>query len=120
MRSSLLALLCLLWAGSAWAESVCGYDVERLATAIYKAENSVKYPYGIKSIDTHGDKVYARKICINTIRNNGKRWEKAGRPTDYLSFLAGRFCPIGAADDKWLNLNRYWRGNVARLYEKGA
>ncbi len=28
---------------------------EQIANAIYKAENSTKFPYGILSIDTHGE-----------------------------------------------------------------
>jgi hypothetical protein len=80
---------------------------EQIADAIYRAENSVKYPYGIKSINTHGDKEYARRICLNTIRNNRRRWQAAGRPGDYIDFLQSRYCPgqDGVA----------WRKNVKRF-----
>ena len=70
--------------------------VNQLVDAIYKAENSTKYPYGIKSIDTKGNKEYARKICVNTVKNNVKRWKdsvKKGDKRSYLKFLGDRFCP---------------------------
>ena len=70
--------------------------VNQLVNAIYKAENSTKYPYGIKSIDTKGNKEYARKICVNTVKNNVKRWKdsvKKGDKRSYLKFLGDRFCP---------------------------
>ena len=70
--------------------------VNQLVNAIYKAENSTKYPYGIKSIDTKGNKEYARKICVNTVKNNVKRWKdsvKKGDKRSYLRFLGDRFCP---------------------------
>jgi len=102
---------------------VCGVaraepDYDRLVEAIGKAENSVKYPYGIKSINTHGDKAYARKICMNTVKNNWKRYiSQDNTPTDseYMVFLANRFCPVGAPDDP-TGLNRNWLRNVTRLY----
>lgn len=86
-------------------------NVDKLADAIYKAENSVKYPYGIKSINTYGDKVLARKICINTIKNNIKRFNKQKEYTDYITFLGSRYCPPSAHK---LNLN--WVKNVKRFY----
>lgn len=86
-------------------------DVENLANAIYIAEGSVKYPYGIKSIDTGGDAVYARKICINTIRNNIKRYNKSSREVDYITFLGSRYCPVSAHE-----LNKNWVSNVKKIY----
>ena len=88
-------------------------DVSRLADAIYKAENSTKYPYGIKSIDTKGDEVYARRICINTIRNNIKRYEKSDKSIDYITFLGNRYCPSATHP-----LNTYWMANVKYYYYK--
>lgn len=69
------------------------YSDSQIADAIYRAEGgaNTKYPYGIRSIDTHGDTAYARQICLNTIRNNRARWDGRG---DYVDFLAGRYCPI--------------------------
>ena len=84
---------------------------DQIADAIFKAENSKKYPYGIKSVDTKGDEAYARKICLNTIRNNRVRFTKQTKYTDYLEFLASRYCPIGAPDDP-TGLNVNWLKNV--------
>lgn len=86
----------------------------RVVEAIGKAENSTRYPYGIKSIETHGDIAYARQICLNTVRNNWKRYlavDKTPTEDEYLVFLAKRYCPIGAPDDP-TNLNRHWIKNV--------
>lgn len=119
----MIAMLSLLMAGSAWAEidahSGTFIDQERLADAIYKAENSIKYPYGIKSVNTHGDKVYARKICLNTINNNLARWQWAkqnGDKRDFIEFLGARYAPTKGATDDPTRLNNNWVGNVKRLY----
>lgn len=93
-------------------------DVERLADAIKRQENSLKYPYGIKSIPIKGNtraerEAYARKICVNTIRNNHRRWRSAGSRGNYIDFLADRYCP--AADDPQGNAN--WKRNVKQFYK---
>ena len=87
-------------------------DNERLANAIYKAEHSIKYPYGIKSINTHGDKVLARRICINTIKHAKKDF-KGG---DFIVFLGSRYCPTTIRSEYYLNKN--WVNNVKRFYER--
>ena len=97
-------------------------DFPKLVEAIGNAENSVKYPYGIKSINTHSDKVLAGKICMNTVRNNWKRYtaiDSTPSMDEYMRFLANRFCPVGAVDDL-SGLNAHWLGNVSRLYQKGV
>lgn len=88
---------------------------EKIADAIYIIEGGAKtrFPYGIKSIDTKGDKSFARKICINTVRNNYGRWQNAGRPGKYLDFLADRYCPPSADPVG----NRNWKRNI-RAYVK--
>jgi len=96
-------------------------DAERLANAIYRAENSKRYPYGIVSIKIKGNtqaerELYARKICLNTIRNNIARWERAGKTNDFISFLGARYAPVGAANDP-NGLNSNWIRNVRRFYE---
>lgn len=101
----------LLLVGSAFA--VEDINVEKLADAINRAENSTKYPYGIKSINTHGDEVYARRICINTIKNNIKRYEASDKSVDYITFLGNRYCPPTAH-----SLNRHWVKNVKHFYYK--
>jgi hypothetical protein len=116
-----ITLLCLC-SGMAWAESeVYGYNVERLADAIYKAEGGSKtrYPYGIL---TKYKTTTPRQACINTIVNQGKRHASHSCGLDYLSCLAKRYAPDGGLKAGIVNdpsnLNRHWRGNVSRLYEK--
>jgi hypothetical protein len=73
---------------------------------IYKLEGGpkTKWPYGIKSIKTNNPK----QICWNTVVNNYKRWENAGKTNNYLDFLADRYCP--PKDDKIGNIR--WKRNI--------
>ena len=100
-------LLILLLCSPCLAEE--RYNNDKLADAIYLAEggNKTRFFYGIKSINTHGDKVYARKICINTINNNYRRWVKAGSKGDFTDFLGAVYCPPKAHP-----LNKNWTRNV--------
>jgi len=99
-RFMLTVILCIL--------ALSAPTDDQIVAAICRAENSVKYPYGIKSINTHGDKEYARRICLNTIRNNRRRWQAAGRPGDYIDYLADRYVPKSV--DPQGNIN--WKRNV--------
>jgi len=89
-----------------WAD----YSNDEIANAIFKAENSSKYPYGIKSVPTYGNKEYARKICLNTIRNNRKRFANQTKYKDFISFLGSRYCPTTIPSEYYLNKN--WIKNV--------
>ena len=82
-----------------------------LADAIFKAEGGYKtrYLYGIVSVK-YKDEAEARQICLNTIRNNKIRFKKQTKYTDYLEFLASRYCPVGCDND--LGTNKYWLKNV--------
>ena len=82
----------------------------QIVEAIGRAENSVKFPYGIKSIDTKGNVEYARKICLNSVVNGRKRWVKAGKPYDLITFIGLRFCPPAAHQ-----LNSNWERNVKAI-----
>jgi hypothetical protein len=93
--------------GRVGASDFSEYTNEAIVTAIGNAENSVKFPYGIKSIPTHGDKNYARQICLNSVRNGRRRWINAGRPYDLIVYISLRFCPPQAH-----KLNRNWSRNV--------
>lgn len=110
----------IFWATTSLRD--CGvahaYTDQELTDAICKAENSVKYPCGIKSIDTHGDYSYAYKICLQSVRNNIKRWRNTGKRGDFIEFMAWRFCPIGASDDP-IGLNKNWVKNVKYFLRKG-
>ena len=117
MKPISLAVLCLLMgmSGEARAEAVGGYDVERLANAIYKAEGgaNTRHPYGIL---VKYKTTTSRQACINTIRSKHREWVKLGSKGDYLAYLQTRYAPIGVANDP-NGLNQNWLKNVQRLYE---
>ena len=46
-----------------------------------------------------------------TIVKNRARWEKAGKPGDFNTFLQKRYCPVGAKNDP-SGLNKNWLQNV--------
>ena len=89
--------------------------LNKVVGAIFIAEggNNTKYPFGIKSIKTNNPE----RICRNTVRNNYLRWQQAGKTNDFISFLGGRYCPIGDKEDK-NGLNKNWIRNVQRLVDK--
>lgn len=98
-----------------------GYSCESIVDAIYWSEGGDKtqYPYGIRSVACSGNKE-CRKVCLNTVRNNVKRWEKSrshGDVRDYLTFLWNRYCPPSEHSK-----NAYWLKNVKYflLHPKGV
>ena len=96
------------------------YTDEQLANAIFKAEGGYKarYLYGIVSVK-YSNEAEARRICLNTIRNNRARFENQEKFDDYLEFLASRYCPIGADNDpRGLNVN--WLKNVRYFLNTGV
>ena len=88
-------------------------DANKIADAIYIIEGgkSTKYPYGVKSVATKGNRAKARKICINTIRNTHKRWIADNKPIDFLDYLANRYCPPSV--DKMGNAR--WKVNIRKF-----
>lgn len=100
-------ILFLLLGGSALAASD-----DQIANAIYKLEGGTraKVPYGILSVPVR-DEAHARRICLNTIRNNRIRWIKAGQPGAFLDYLADRYCPRSADPIG----NKNWKANIKRL-----
>ncbi len=88
------------------------YSDNDLADAIYKAEGGAKakVPYGILSVKVENVND-ARRICLNTIRNNRIRFANQTKFTDYIEFLASRYCPVGASNDPQ-GLNKNWVKNV--------
>ena len=80
--------------------------------AIYLAEGGscAKVPYGILSVKV-SSKEEARRVCYNTVKNNWRRWEDAGKPGLYTDFLADRYCPKSA--DPQGNIN--WKKNIVRI-----
>lgn len=85
------------------------YTDEQIVNAIRKAEGT--WTYGIKSIRCETTEA-CRKICLNTVKNNRKRFariqEKRG---DFIAFLGSKYCPVGAENDP-TGLNKNWEKNV--------
>ena len=97
-----------------WCVLAFGYSDNELVNAIYRAEGGAKaqYLYGIRSVK-YKDTQEARQICLNTIRNNRKRFANQTKYKDYLEFLASRYCPVSAH-----KLNQYWLSNVQYFLDK--
>ena len=104
MKTLCLALLLALPASA--------LDAERIADAIWRVEGGhrARVPYGILSVKVK-DAAEARRVCLNTIRNNHRRWIAAGRPGEYLDFLADRYCPPSVDPVG----NRNWKHNIKSL-----
>lgn len=113
MKKILWILLLFVWVNSSLGYCETNYTDDQIANAIYKAEGGKKaqYLYGIRSVK-YRNEVEARKICLNTIRNNRKRFTNYGykKHATYLEFLASRYCPIGCNND-W-GCNKNWLKNV--------
>ena len=86
-------------------------DANRLADAIKVAEGN-RHPYGILSVKVK-DEADARRICLNTIRNNQKRFGNVS-DADFILKMADRYCP--KKSDPLGNAN--WKRNVSALYFK--
>ena len=86
-------------------------DYELMADAMYKAEGGMGYNYGVKSVKFK-DEAEARRIAINTAKNNYRRWQEAGKPGAYYEFMANRYTPV-ASDPKG---NANWKVNVPVIY----
>jgi len=101
------------------SKATVGYVDEEIADAIYLAEGGdrANYLYGIRSV-TYSDEADARRICLNTIRNNRIRFTKQTKYNDYLEFLASRYCPINSDNDT--GTNKYWLKNVTYFLKHGT
>ena len=124
MRLKFILILGLFWffstffARSQTISPINETYLNNIVSAIYRVEggNKTKFPYGIKSINTYGDKTYARKICINTVRNNWRRYQKLNDKSKYhcfLDFLADRYCPR-ACDSTG---NKNWKQNIHKILD---
>jgi hypothetical protein len=92
-------------------------DVDRMVQAIYQAEGgaNTRYRYGIKSVKC-ATVNEARRVCRNSVVNNIKRWEQAGKPKPFVAFMADRYCPVASdpiGHDRWIK-------NVTLIYERNA
>lgn len=99
------------------------YSDTQIAEAIFRAEGGAKaqYAYGIRSV-SYKTIDEARRICLNTIRNNRRRYADYGYKQfgSYLEFLASRYCPTkGKLSRAEKRVNKYWLKNVRRFLERG-
>ena len=104
----------LLSISTSWAQ-MSDSEANRIVDAIYRVEGSerAKVPYGILSIKVR-DKAHARQICLNTVRNNYRRWSEAGRKGEYLEFLADRYCPRSVDPQG----NTSWKRNIKLILKR--
>lgn len=83
-----------------------------MADIIKRVENSSRFRYGIILPSRRQlSEAEARRICINTIRNNHARWVKAGKPGDWIVYLGRQYCPPSVDPVG----HRRWVRNVKRL-----
>jgi len=84
--------LCVILVSTAIAHR--SYTNNEICNAIYIIEGKEKarQPFGIETIEC---KTYdkCKIICLNTIKNNSKRFKYQAQEKDFLTFLAKRYCP---------------------------
>lgn len=104
-----LALAFCILAGSIHAQ-LSSNQVQIICRCIYLAEGADKatWLYGIKSVH-YKDAADARRICINSIRNDYQRWVDSGQHEGYFSFMSKIYCPLDA---------EIWARNVEIIYWK--
>lgn len=102
MYKLIAILLLLITVGNSLA-----FEDDDIADAIYWAEGGHDAFYGISKTLHHGDLKEARRICLNTIRNQRVRHSKHDCGLDYMTCLWHRYCPPEAHP-----LNKNWLKNV--------
>lgn len=115
MKKLWIVLIMILILLLTWKAFACEtIQVDKLVRAIYFVEGGAhaKFPFGIKSVRCEGYE-NCRCVCRNTVRNNILRWNKAGCPKDFISFLGTRYAPTSDSP-----LNKNWIKNVRRIYDK--
>jgi hypothetical protein len=117
LKQTLVAAALLALTPVALSARLTDKEASRIVDAIYRVEGGpkAKVPYGILSIPVR-DAAHARRICTNPVQNNHDRWVKAGRPGEYLDFLADRYCPPSAD----LTGNRNWKRNIRAILKGGV
>lgn len=92
-------------------------NVSILADSIRLAEGNKNY--GVLSIPCKTEQK-CRQICINSIKNNLKRYETSPKDVDFITFMGKRWAPVGMGlgsnDPK--NLNANWVKNTSFFYAK--
>jgi hypothetical protein len=95
----------------------CTGELQAIVLAIRKAENGragrelgVLHPRAINTnLDTQAGWAAA------TVVKNHRRWEAAGRPGDFIDYLAARYAPANAENDP-KRFNTHWAANVRYWY----
>jgi len=57
--------------------------------------------------------------CAATVQKNYDRWVKAGKRGEFVVYLGGVYCPIGAKNDP-NGLNKHWIKNVKKFQKRFA
>ena len=84
-----------------FSSPVFAYSDLQIVNAIYRAENSKKYPYGILKTYRHTS---PRQACFNSVRSARQWWYNANCPGDFIVFLGLTYSPPV--------INPYWVKNV--------
>lgn len=86
--------------------------INQFADAVYRIEGGEKArkPYGILSVKVN-NKQHARRICINSIKNNYKRWIDSGQKVAFPVYFAGRWCPQSVDPVGFRN----WTNNARKI-----
>jgi hypothetical protein len=97
--------------------SECKATLAPIVAAIRYAENGKTYEYGI--IHKRCPKGYRAQAgwCAATVQKNYDRWVKAGSKGDFITYLGGVYCPVGAKNDPH-GLNKNWVKNVKHFAKK--
>ena len=90
-----------------------------IVAAIRYAENGKTYQYGI--IHKRCPKGYRPQAgwCAATVQKNYDRWHKAGAKGEFITYLGGIYCPVGAKNDP-TGLNKHWIKNVNKFNRRFA
>lgn len=114
MKLTMFLAVALSLSGLAYAKEI---DVEKFADAIRRAEGNRNY--GVLSIPCKTE-AKCRQICVNSIKNNLKRYEKSEKSTDFVGFMAKRWAPtnMGKNSNDPKGLNRNWAKNVRSIYAR--
>jgi hypothetical protein len=105
-------LLAVVLGGLGHPSELPSSDVQTLVRAVYRLEGggAARVPYGILSVKVSGPDE-ARAVCTRTIVNTHARWIRAGRPGNFLDFLADRYCPPSVDPVG----NRNWKHNIKAI-----
>ncbi len=105
-KAWLVLVFTLIFSANTYGETI-KVNFEKLADIIYIIEGKelARQPYGIESIECDNEQA-CRRICINSIRNNKRRWIEAEKPEGFLKFMAQRYCP--PRQKRWVRMIKFY------------